>query len=226
MLRVLVLVFFLANMVFYAWSQGWLLSVIAIEPQAQREPERLEQQLRPEKFQVLDEKALAAERARAALPPPVCVQAGPFSDTEIEAAKAAIADWVPAGSWKAVVVESKPMHWVYMGKMATAEIMAKKADELRRLKVEFVEVKPPSEWAPGYTLGRFATRPEAEEALQSLSAAKGIRTARVLEIPAGPPQQLLRVPSAAVSVANQLKALQIPALGEGFVACPEPGASP
>lgn len=218
MLRVLVLVVFAANMVFFAWSQGWLRAVIAIEPQAEREPQRLQQQLRPEKLVVLDEKALALEKARASLPPPVCLQAGPFADADLDAAKAAIAEWVPSGSWVQVAVAAKPMHWIYMGKIATPEIMAKKAEELRRIKVEFVEVKPPSEWAPGYTLGRFEARAQADEALAALSA-KGIRTARVLDIPPGAPQQLLRVPAASVSVANQLKALQIPALGSGFAPC-------
>lgn len=47
MLRLLVLLLLLANVGFYAWSQGTLLGVLPWPPDT-REPHRLQQQVRPE----------------------------------------------------------------------------------------------------------------------------------------------------------------------------------
>ena len=47
MLRLLVLLLVLANVGFYAWSQGLLVAVLPWPPDT-REPQRLQQQVRPE----------------------------------------------------------------------------------------------------------------------------------------------------------------------------------
>jgi hypothetical protein len=47
MLRLLVLVLLLANVGYYAWTQGYLVGIVSAPPH-QREPERLQQQVRPE----------------------------------------------------------------------------------------------------------------------------------------------------------------------------------
>lgn len=51
MLRLLVLLLVLANVGFYAWSQGLLVAVLPWPPDA-REPQRLQQQVRPEAIRV------------------------------------------------------------------------------------------------------------------------------------------------------------------------------
>lgn len=55
MLRVFVLLLLLANGGYYAWSQGWL-HTMGLTPQAQSEPERLNQQIRPELLRVIPRK--------------------------------------------------------------------------------------------------------------------------------------------------------------------------
>lgn len=47
MLRLLVLVLLLANIGYYAWSQGHLAGIVSVPPH-EREPERLRQQVRPD----------------------------------------------------------------------------------------------------------------------------------------------------------------------------------
>jgi hypothetical protein len=51
MLRLLMLVLLLANVGYYAWTQGQLTGIVSAPPH-QREPERLQQQVRPEAIQL------------------------------------------------------------------------------------------------------------------------------------------------------------------------------
>lgn len=53
MLRLLVLLLFLANLLFYAWTNGWLDDTIGIRHDGPREPMRLARQLHPEAIEVL-----------------------------------------------------------------------------------------------------------------------------------------------------------------------------
>lgn len=53
MLRSLVLILVIVNVCFLAWSQGWLRQWVGVHPDTQREPQRLSQQLQPERIEVL-----------------------------------------------------------------------------------------------------------------------------------------------------------------------------
>jgi hypothetical protein len=65
MLRALVLVLLVANGLVFAWSQGWLSPLLQPPGVAEREPERLLQQVRPDSITVLGPAAatLAASQA-------------------------------------------------------------------------------------------------------------------------------------------------------------------
>ena len=52
MLRVLVLLLVLANTAYFSWSQG-LLAGLGLQPAGQSEPQRLEQQIRPELLRIV-----------------------------------------------------------------------------------------------------------------------------------------------------------------------------
>lgn len=56
MLRIFVLLLLLANGGYFAWAQGWL-KPVGFAPQRQGEPERLEQQIRPELLRMLPSKS-------------------------------------------------------------------------------------------------------------------------------------------------------------------------
>ena len=65
MLRLAVIVLLLANAGYYAWSQG-LLRPLGYAPQEQSEPQRMNQQIRPETLQIL--KANPSKTSSAAPP--------------------------------------------------------------------------------------------------------------------------------------------------------------
>lgn len=98
MLRALVGLALLANLFWFAGTQGWLPAAWLPLPDdaAQREPRRLAQQVRPEAVTVRPE---AADRAA-----PACLQSAPLADdAALAAAEAAlIGAGVPAGRWTRV----------------------------------------------------------------------------------------------------------------------------
>jgi len=99
MLRMVVLVLVLLNSAYFAWSQGWLLS-LGYGPTQQREPQRLSQQIRPEALVLVPSQAAGSDgaatpvAARAA----ECLQAGVFDEAQSQVLRAALADW-PADAW-------------------------------------------------------------------------------------------------------------------------------
>lgn len=102
MLRLLVVVLLAANGAFFAWSQGWLDAVTGTRALGEREPARLDEQVRPDDVKLLPPRAasaaLAAAEARSAA---ICLEAGPFAGAELEAAERQLAA-LPPGSWTRV----------------------------------------------------------------------------------------------------------------------------
>ncbi|RYY85771.1 MAG: SPOR domain-containing protein [Comamonadaceae bacterium] len=179
MLRLIVLLLLLANGGFYAWSQGLLLPW-GVGPTQQSEPQRLDQQLRPEALRVLrpDElrrvEAVIAQAPR----PPECLQAGPLDDTLVGALRPLLEPW-PAGSWSFEAMVEPPRWIIYMGRYGGVEQVARKRAELRQLGVSF-EALSNAELEPGLSLGGFASEAAAQRQMDAL-ADRGVRTARVLQ---------------------------------------------
>lgn len=228
MLRTFVLLLALANLLFFAWTHGWLDGVTGLKPQADREPERLSRQVNAERIVVLPPGAASAAAApRAPEPAPsapqrgACLEAGPFAtgaSVSAVAALQALQPPLPPGSWVDVTVE-RPGRWmVYMGRYPNREAMAKKEEELRRTRVSFEEVREPGEWTMGFSLGRYDDRAAAEQALEQ-AGQRGVRSARVVELAAPATLHMLRAENADAALAERLSTLRSPALGRGFVAC-------
>ena len=59
MLRAIVLLLLLANLGFYAWTQGQLDGVVGVRAQGDREPERLARQVRADSVRILPASATA-----------------------------------------------------------------------------------------------------------------------------------------------------------------------
>jgi hypothetical protein len=78
MLKALVGLLLAANLLLLVWGQGWLEPWLVAPESAEREPQRLERQLRPESIVVLNPKA-AAQAAKAAEEPPPSPDEGPAS---------------------------------------------------------------------------------------------------------------------------------------------------
>jgi hypothetical protein len=176
MLRLLVLLLLLVNAAYFAWSQE-LLASWGFAPAQQSEPQRLQQQIRPEAVRVLS--SGDARRVETSQSNPVeCLQAGVFTAAQTDALKQALQAW-PDGSWS-LEPGVEPARWiVYMGKYQGEDHVNKKKAELRWRGVSF-EPLGNAALEPGLSLGGFPTEAAATLQLEAL-AAKGVRTARVVQ---------------------------------------------
>ena len=206
-LRILVLLLLLANLGFFAWTQGWLDGAISVRAGGDREPERLAREFQPQRVRILapDEGAvaMAASAPAAALS---CLEAGPYTPAEARTAETLLQAALPAGSWARRSVE-QPGSWiVYLGRFTATEALQKKIEELRRPSAPFEELQGPPELAPGLSLGRFDSRTAADRALEQLSQ-RGVRTARVVALSEPTTMTMLRVERADAALALELAAL-------------------
>jgi hypothetical protein len=236
-LRALALALALANAGYFVWTQGWLDDVIGLRADNQREPERMKRQVRPETVQILSPGAAGSLTAPVlGVAPPAagpasassstssssvvgaCLEAGPFSATEIDAATTALQAALPPGSW-ADVKTDKPGAWLlYMGRYGDREMLAKKKDEIGRMKLPFEEVRSPPALDPGISLGRFDERAGAEKALATV-ALRGVKSARVVELTPVISTHVLRVADADAALVKQLAELKVGTPGKGFGPC-------
>lgn len=217
MLRAFVAALLVANLAFFAWSQGWLDAVVGARSIGDREPERLLRQVHPELVRVLS--AGDAASAAAAPPPFACVEAGPFTDAEAAAAQASAQAALPGAALSDVKTEQAGTWMVYMGRYADREALTKKEDEIKRRKLEYEELRDHPTLSPGLSLGRFDTRAAANGALDQFTQ-QGVRTARVVEFKPASSSHLLRIERADAALAAQASALKLTALGnKGFAAC-------
>jgi hypothetical protein len=208
-LRILVLLLLLANLGFFAWTQGWLDGAISVRAGGDREPERLAREFQPQRVRILasDEGAVAmAASAPAPAAALSCLEAGPYTPAEARTAETLLQAALPAGSWARRSVE-QPGSWiVYLGRFTATEALQKKIEELRRLSAPFEELQGPPELAPGLSLGRFDSRTAADRALEQLSQ-RGVRTARVVALSEPTTMTMLRVERADAALALELAAL-------------------
>jgi hypothetical protein len=225
MLRLLALVLVLANVLLLAAQLGVFepLTAAANAPR-QREPERLQRQVHPEWVQILPpDAASAALRAAAASAsqtnqPGVCLEAGPFADTEAEAAQRTLRDaGITAAAWQAIRTEDDGAFLIYMGRYTDRELLLRKQEQLKRLKLQAEELRDNAALQPGLSLGRFDSKAAADAALAQL-VQRGLRTARVITLRAAQSQTLLRLPAADATLRARLAGLKMPS-GPGFVDC-------
>jgi hypothetical protein len=219
LLRALVLALLLANLLFFGWTRGWFAPALPPRP-SEREPQRLQAQLRPQSVTVLSPSAAgAAPVAQAAATAVACLEAGPLGPQQLEAAEAALARaGVPAEALRRETV-TRPALWVvYSGPFDAPGAQQRQEAELRRLRLDFEALQ--DDRAPpggGLALGRHGDREAAEQALATL-AQSGLSDARVLELPASD-QAWLRVPAADAALRAQLAAVEDQAPGLRFVPC-------
>lgn len=235
MLRLAVIVLLLANAGYYAWSQGHLRDW-GYGPQEQAEPQRMNQQIRPETLQILRVNPSKTSAAPVAAPAPAfgananatasaastaasdsaeCLQAGVFDERQAEALRTAAAG-LPQGSW-AMEPTPVPGRWmVYMGRFDDMDTMDKKRAELRARNVPFDRAG--GTWEYGLSLGRFSSEDAAKRELTNLNN-KGVRTARVVQERPESPGFTLRLPAVTDTLRPQLDALRSAMAGKTLRTC-------
>ena len=97
MIKWLALLLVLANVAFWGWTQGWGGRAWPPPDTRQREPERLEQQVRPESIVVLSPKAASAALEQMAATAAVAA-AAPASSAEVNTSAVAAAPAKAAAS--------------------------------------------------------------------------------------------------------------------------------
>jgi len=216
MLRLAVLILLLANATYFAWSQN-LLASWGIAPAQQTEPQRVDQQIRPQLLRILSpDEARPMELTAAGLRGADCLQAGPLDDSQSASLKQALVPW-PAGSWS-LESAAEPARWiVYMGKYPSAEIAARKKAELRQLGVSFEALADPA-LEPGLSLGGYASEAEATRQIDVL-AQRGVRTARVVQERAEVRGLMLKLPAVDETLRARLDELKAGLGGKSLRAC-------
>ena len=167
---VLRLSFFLlvfANLAFFAWVQGYFGAT-----DANREPERLQQQLQPEKLRLV----AAPGGAKAVAEATACRGIGGLSMVNAEALKATA---LAAGNDAQLVPVLEPKaHLVLIAELANLVAAEKKAAELRRLGVTQQEIVATDGERREIVLGRFTADAAARDFLAEL-VKRGVKSARV-----------------------------------------------
>ena len=244
MLRLLVLLLLLANAGYFAWSHGTL-APYGFAPAAQSEPQRLAQQVRPEALRILTplearqlesqtgpasgsqpvptlapEPAAASSAATStltALAAAQCLQAGLFNDVQTAALRTLLQSSLPTGSW-AFESSVEPARWIiYMGKYASADLLAKKRNELRQRNVSFQSLNNPA-LEPGLSLGNFSAQLDAQTELERI-ARLGVKTARVIQAQPEVRGQKLKLAAVTADLRAQLEALKPQLLGRTLQTC-------
>ena len=236
MLRAWVALLVLANLAFWAWSEG-ALAPLGLTPPHERDPQRVDRQLHPEAVRVLPpleaQAALrAAGPARGSEAPAVasllCLEAGPFSADTVDAADGALAAAaLPGARWVRVRHELAAQYAVVLGPFGQREALQKKSEELGRLRLPAETLDLPGDGVasqPGLSLGRYDSRSAAETALAAFTQ-RGVRTARVNQLKPPTTETRLRFDHATPALAEQLRALNDAALGAGFRPCAAATAS-
>jgi hypothetical protein len=233
MLRVVAVLLVMANLAYFAWTQGMLAS-IGLLPAQQTEPERLKEQIQPATLRLLNGprseapptaetpapvavEASAAAESPAETAPDSCWQAAGFTPAQADKLGEALSGLGLAESqWRFTEVRSAGRWVVFMGRY-NDEQMEKKKAELRELKIEFREVSLPST-GPGLALGTFSSEEAVQQGLKDV-ARKGVRSARMaVERPEAVTLNL-RLPAITEAQRNSIQGLGGVLAGKTLQAC-------
>lgn len=146
-----------------------------------------------------------------------CLQTGLFTEYQANAMRPRLQARLPAGSWS-FESTGEPVRWmVYMGRYVNKAAMNKKRALLEQVGVPF-ETPISPQLNPGLSLGSYKTRAEADVALVRL-AARGIRSARVVQERPDMPTQRLRLPSVDAAQQARFSSFILQLSGQPLQAC-------
>ncbi|MEJ6005959.1 hypothetical protein WG899_10405 [Paucibacter sp. AS339] len=220
MLRALVLLLLLLNALFFSWTQGWLDGVVGIKAGGQHEPERLTQQVHPERIVLLEPKAAAALQTRA------CLESGPLAgDAALAEAQAALqrAGFTPA-DWQTQSSEQSGVWAVASIKLPSKDFQARKEETYKKLKISYEFLSGMPDEMPTLLLSRHDSEKAAAAALEALSQ-RALKGLRVLQLQAPSKRHKLLLPQVDGLQQTRLAGLKDAALASGFKACPVPPAA-
>lgn len=193
----------LINLILLVWGQGYLGG-----QETGREPERLKQQLEPDKLRILSTR-MEDEPVPPASENIGCKRIAGLAAAEAESIRTGIAA-VPR--WEAHLLPQKESlaHWVVIPELTSRAIAEKKKTELRQLGVNEGQVVEDAVLGPfAVSLGIFRNEQLAEEFLQSV-ARKGVRSARLAKRALPQEKVALELRAPAAELARRLPELLAP----------------
>lgn len=205
------LTFFLlvfANLIFYAWAQGYFGPV-----DANREPERLAAQLQPEKLRVVGTQMPAATPKPAEL---ACRRVEGLAMAEAEILKT---EALKAGVEAELMPQVDPTAYlVVIGDLASDALAARKVAELKRLGLNEMEPVVRDDGGREIVLGRFGTGNAANEHLAGLNK-RGVKSARVEARDAPPSSARIELRGTAAVLPQVLPSLIAPFANAALTDC-------
>lgn len=212
-MRVLVLVLVAANLLFFAWTRGWLDPRSGRPESAGHEPQRLAAQEHPERIQPLSASAVSALGQR------VCLELGPFEDdTSLGAAQTALRGAGLAVDWVTRSSEIPGQFAIATIKLDNADFRARKEATYKQMKISTEPLTGLPSEQPALVLSRHGSQADARTALAAYEK-RGLKGLRIVTLVAPKARHLLVVPQADGLSASKLKALKDAALGSGFRSC-------
>lgn len=207
MLRLFVLLLLLANCLYFAWGQGFLLA-LGFGPAQQSEPQRMAQQIEPDAVRLLSPKEFKRieEQVQADQSPTECLQAGSFNEVESTRLRQALGEALPADAWSLEEANVAARWIVYLGRFANAEALTRKRSEIAAMNLKTESLDNPA-LEPGLSLGGFDTKADADAALVRLSA-RGLHTARVVQERAESLAYRLKLPAVRAALKPKLGELR------------------
>lgn len=210
-MRLAFIVLLLANLVLFAWGQGYL-----GEAEAGREPERLQQQIEPGKLRILPAGAVSAAPAAALL----CQRIEGLSAAEADTFKRR--DMAGTPGWTVTLIPDNEAagHWVVIAQLPSRAVAEKKRTELRQLGVKEGQIVEDAVQGPfAVSLGVFRSQALAEEFLQSITR-KGVRSAQLARRDITPEKFVVELRAPADELQRKLPELMASLAGASRNDCP------
>ncbi len=151
----------------------------------------------------------------------VCLEAGPYSETEFAQVRTTLEATLANGTWVSQRNEGPGVFLVYIGRFPTREALLERQADLRQQGIRAEEVRSSPGFEPGLSLGRYTSRPQAD-ARQAELERQGVRSARVIVVTAPRITHMVRVPAADTDLTTRLENLRSRLAGRSFVPCRPP----
>ncbi|MEY2873462.1 MAG: hypothetical protein RLZZ373_833 [Pseudomonadota bacterium] len=176
----------------------------------------------PEAFEPPTPASAAADSPPAEPAPPVCLEAGPFSQAEWRVAENALRNTLGEGPWQ-LTTREKPGSWmVYVGPYKSRAVMDNRADQLRKMEIAFEEARDlPEEYLPGFVFGRHGAEADAR-ALQARLMGQKVKYVRVVPLVKPTALHTVRIQKADADIQERVAALKPRLSGHLFETCKRP----
>lgn len=215
-LRAVFLFLILANLLFFVWAQGYFGG-----REEGREPQRLANQLAPEKLRIVGNgppPAVAVAAAEAAAE--TCRQVSGLAQSDAQRLRNLAEEKFPGLQVLVKSGKNQPIYWVLIPALANRLAADKKLAELKQLGLgDFSVVLEEGSYKFAISLGQFANEQAAAEFLHDLEK-RGVKSARLQVRDKQAEQILLELRGPAALLDQQLPALLAGQVGAGIGDCP------